>query len=563
MQFAPRIAHDTGNIQLQDLTAIQGEWYLIPGKVRVTVSDNLVTCGSDIHVLELDGDALLWDRCRSEGVSATVIAWRTSTGERLTWVRQLSKEDLQAEVNRQGNDLQELKSVIKGIGEMLRQQLETNQTQAAMLTEIQDHLFKREFQIHSPRPSPVVREVGQDTSINRPLWEFAQTPMIAIKAEKHKVPGTPPDEPRNTHDLTQQNIPTMPSQSHDGRAPDMIMKQMRLLSTLKFKELDDEVLIEDHIKRIEHQLLKVGLWNGRFIETYLDDDVCNKFVESLKNVPSCSSTAKNILNEHGGVWHLLRMELIKRLANKEKLRVIFDRRISALQFPGITKVEDYIDQGAAIYRLICKVYGNNETSRIRELVHRFIMGIPFDGIRRDIIARMTQEGTDHPDWELSVPFVAPFDLSKNNEQPSVSSIVKDVCLLYRRSYIPNDKKSTFLRSNQPTASLQDKVNKVSEKHQPTANQAGIADDPKKWVLTGIDWNTRDESLVKLQEIGLEKPSAKKLSDGRVFVFFDSDKRQEDIEKLVQPMGFKVRKFHGRRPEGRSPTRGSQGASPKN
>ena len=82
--------------------------------------------------------------------------------------------------------------------------------------------------------------------------------------------------------------------------------------------------------------------------------------------------SKAISNEHSFSWSVWTTNIVQRVANKEKLRLIVDRRIEALQFTIVVKIDEYVDQALAIYNLIKKVYGSKETSRVRELVHKYV-----------------------------------------------------------------------------------------------------------------------------------------------------------------------------------------------
>lgn len=317
----------------------------------------------------------------------------------------------------------------------------------------------------------------------------------------------------------------------------LIIRHMRLLSTLKFKELDDECLIQDHIDTIEHQLQLVGLTTTGLVPDYLQTDLCNKFIESLKSNPVAAKAIKAIANETTCNWTLWTSEITRRIANKEKLRTIVDRRMENLQFTNIVRIDEYIDQALAVYNLIRKVYGYEETSRIRELVHKFVHKIPFETVRRDIIDRMALRGNEHPDWELCVPFTTShadnFSAETGFGATNVCDIVREVCSLYRRAYVAAEKKNQ--NQGQTTRqSSNDKVNSVEQ-----------VSEAQQWVLDGTTTQNKDEVMKKLTEVGFNNVSfSVRKKDNKIFLYGRKDNVDEELTKRVDTWatGLRLRKY---------------------
>jgi hypothetical protein len=155
-----------------------------------------------------------------------------------------------------------------------------------------------------------------------------------------------------------------------------MISDIKLLNILTFKQLDDPILIQRHMESIENQLASVGLFKNGQVRTHLNNDLFNKFFETLEKVPECYGVAKMITQERCNNWTFLKQELVKRIASKEKLREAIDKKLSELHFPGWNRINDYIESGTKIFMMIRSVYGVKEESRIREFVSRFIQGLP-------------------------------------------------------------------------------------------------------------------------------------------------------------------------------------------
>ena len=562
MQSTPRIAHDTGKPTKFSLSDLDGTHWLRSDMMEVHVRGDEACIGKQKSKLKVSKDTMTCEGYELTHSTDIRLKWVHPEGHVIYWHKDGAEApmDLQAALDKISD---RLSSELRALGTMWQQALETTLKQNEALDRIVKTLDQTV--LATPIAYPEIRTPGA-------VKEEGESPIRSrhffTPGPEGRLASVPEAEEYNGHLLSDKMETgaarrSMQLEGHDDRdaedpsnmaahaspsldSPQTIMQQMRLLSVVKFRDLDDEVLLRDHISRIEAQLVKVGLTRKGAILEHLQDDVCNKFLESLRGVPSCSNAAKAITNEYGSNWAVLKAELIRRVASKESLRMAFDKRIAALNFASITKADAYIDQGAAIYQLICKVYGQNENSRVRDLVNRFIMNIPYDNVRRDIMDRMVQRGIKHPDWELTVPFMNVYRpnqlgiIDLEIETPSVCGIVKEVCLLYRRSFISTDKKPPVVKP-QTGGSFRDNLNLIAE-----TERMEPADDDKRWVITGMDWAARDTVTTKLKDLGFQKISAKQMADGRVFVFVVSDRPTEDVANLIKPTGLSVRKFQGKR-----------------
>ena len=232
----------------------------------------------------------------------------------------------------------------------------------------------------------------------------------------------------------------------------------------------------------------------------------------MKQTPVCHQVATSILNEVGSDWSHLKKELTRRLANKEKIRGVFDQRIKALSFTSLHKIDDYIDQGIKLYQLIRATYGTTEESRIRDLVHEFVLKIPIADVRRQVIDRMQNASQrsgmkSNVDWELSVPFTDTDLIDIDEELITVCSILKDVAMVYVRSFVPEIKSQSVHFNNDSIAAK------------------------AKWIFLGIDPSQKEKVITKLESQGVTDIKSYLGKDGKIYAVGFSSKTEQE---LAQP-----------------------------
>jgi hypothetical protein len=313
----------------------------------------------------------------------------------------------------------------------------------------------------------------------------------------------------------------------------MILNDIKLLSNLKFKELDDAIMIQSHIQVIENQLENVGLLRNGMLRVHLQNDLCNKFYDSLKNEPNCYKTAKMIGQERNANWINLKSELIRRIASKDKQREVVDKRISELTFPGWQQINDYIERGTRLFMMIRNVYGDNEESRVRELVNIFIKRIPNDTLIREIIQTIRRSGNDHTDWELKLPF-ADVGINANTspiidisgEIPTICSIIQEVVQVY-------------LVSKQERQDKQDK-----QERQDKQKQLEI----QKWIIYNLGDKNEEHWTKKLQELGSINIKPLTSRDGRKRILFESGRGLADLKEKLEGSRVGIFKNFSKNPE---------------
>jgi hypothetical protein len=311
-----------------------------------------------------------------------------------------------------------------------------------------------------------------------------------------------------------------------------MISDIKLLNILTFKQLDDPILIQRHMESIENQLASVGLFKNGQVRTHLNNDLCNKFFETLNKVPECYGVAKMITQERCNNWTFLKQELVKRIASKEKLREAIDRKLNELHFPGWNRINDYIEGGTKIFMMIRSVYGVKEESRIREFVSRFIQGIPIQSVRSDVIRTMKTKGNEHTDWELRVPFAdvgaslhdSPI-MDISGENLTVCAILQDAVSIHVAGKLGDAQldKQSEKKHHKSDSSKQFTTTTTSK---PTSAELPAL---SKYIVLDMGLDKEQQCISKLQEAGCTNVRSFLQGDGKSRIYFHSSKPLQDVQ----------------------------------
>jgi hypothetical protein len=129
------------------------------------------------------------------------------------------------------------------------------------------------------------------------------------------------------------------------------------------------------------------------------------------------------------------------------------------------------------------------------------MRIPHDFIRRDVISRIVQVGSNHSDWELKVPFTDLGDNPANvvdlsGEPTTVCSILQEVCYVNQNAWIPSNARVPTTQRAQYTPHA-DSVNHIRNDLRHSSSTT------KQFIVIGLKPEQENAAIARLQQNGFE------------------------------------------------------------
>jgi len=549
--------------QLVDITRLKGKWFRVPSGGAIVVDGTTFTDAEYGHGTFIQDNAQIRynDYVLREAETHYVKWTRDATKEKIFWIRSI--EDMESILisdaisdNESKSEFAELQTtkILEGLEKVRSETVSAMVIRAEEIQNGVERMVIEQRNLYKELRTEIATDLNtllahnnkaiQESSIElRNVINHKVQELLAAMVNKFDEPMLPnPRYPATEDYIKTETKPTefKGEQVEDNPSPNSfrvsgtkftqnqetrydsaaILNDIKLLSNLKFKELDDAIMIQRHIQVIENQLETVGLLRNGTLRVHLQNDLCHKFFDSLKNVPSCHTTAKMIGHERNNNWNHLKTELIRRVASKDKQREVMDKRMSELTFPGWQQTNEYIENGTRLYMMIRSVYGENEESRVREFVNMFIKKIPNDNLKREIIQTIRRSGNDHTDWELRLPF-ADYGINMNGspmidisgDSPTICSVIQEVIQVFLVS-----------RQDREEKEHQDKRNR-SSKPTPTEQQ--------RYIILDMGDQREEHLTKKLQDIASTNIKSVTSKDGQKRIVFESGKQLQELKEQLE------------------------------
>jgi hypothetical protein len=156
----------------------------------------------------------------------------------------------------------------------------------------------------------------------------------------------------------------------------------KALKRLSVAQLTDVDFLSHHINRINTQLSNLGLMAGSKIQSYLNDEICNKFLDSIKGISRLHQAAMTIMRQNGSMWAVLSSMLLKTFCNREAMSSAYKKRMSNLVFRGTTRIDEFIGEANTIYSIGTELF-KGDSHETRHFVTQLLDKLPND-IRENV-----------------------------------------------------------------------------------------------------------------------------------------------------------------------------------